>query len=276
MRETLEAQEYWRLKGLKVDLVVLNEHPVSYMDEVQSNLTSLLDDGPWRMWKHQPGGVFLLRADVMGHTERMLFHAVARAVVDTGRGDLRAHLARPAQAPVATVPLPVIAEKHLDPESLDLIPPAWPSMSVSTPPLTLSNGLGGFADGGKTYAIVLDGDQDTPAPWSNVISNPSFGTVVSSSGSATTWSENSRENRLTPVANDPVTDPSGEALYLRDDDTGASWSPTPGPMLRRRSSGRFQIRHGRGCRPASRDRSRAFTSQLEVFVDAREPVKSRS
>ena len=80
----------WRLKGLKVDLIVLNEHPVSYMDQVQSSLTSLLDDGPWRMWKHQPGGVFLLRTDLMGQAERMLFHAVARAVMDTSRGDLRA------------------------------------------------------------------------------------------------------------------------------------------------------------------------------------------
>ena len=105
VRQALEAQEYWRLKGLKVDLVVLNEHPVSYMDEVQSNLTSLLDDGPWRMWKHQPGGVFLLRTDTMGQAERMLFHAVARAVLETNRGDLRAHLARPPLAPVASLPL---------------------------------------------------------------------------------------------------------------------------------------------------------------------------
>ena len=272
VREALEAQEYWRLKGLKVDLVVLNEHPVSYMDEVQSNLTSLLDDGPWRMWKHQPGGVFLLRTDVMGQAERMLFHSVARAVMDTSRGDLRAHLARPPQAPLASLPLAVLADRAHDQESLELAAPSWPSMSVSTPPLTLGNGLGGFADGGKTYAIVLEGDQDTPAPWCNVISNPAFGTVVSSSGSATTWSENSRENRLTPFANDPVTDPSGEALYIRDDDTGAAWSPTPGPMSRHRASGRFLIRHGAGVTRFSRSFQGVHQS-LEVFVDATEPVK---
>ena len=102
VRQALEAQEYWRLKGLKADLVILNEHPISYMDEAQSRLTSLLDDGPWRMWKHQPGGAFLLRTDAMGQAERHLFLAVARAVLETSRGDLRAHLARPPQAPIAT------------------------------------------------------------------------------------------------------------------------------------------------------------------------------
>ena len=272
VRQVLEAQEYWRLKGLKVDLVVLNEHPVSYMDEVQSSLTSLLDDGPWRMWKHQPGGVFLLRTDTMGQAERMLFNAAARAVLETSRGDLRAHLARPPQAPFASLPLASTSAHSAGDKTPDLAPPAWPSMNVSTPALTLGNGLGGFADGGKTYAIVLEGDQDTPAPWANVISNPSFGTVVSSSGSATTWSGNSRENRLTPFANDPVTDPSGEALYIRDDDTGVAWSPTPGPMARQRSSGRFLIRHGAGVTRFSRSFQGVHHS-LEVFVDASEPVK---
>ncbi|MFA5910494.1 MAG: glucoamylase family protein, partial [Vicinamibacterales bacterium] len=271
VREALEAQEYWRMKGLKVDLVILNEHPVSYMDEVQARLTSLLDDGPWRMWKHQPGGVFLLRTDVMGHGERMLFHAVARAVMDTSRGDLRAHLARPPLAPVASVAL-TSGDKLPGVASPDLAHPSWPSMSVSAPALTMGNGLGGFADGGKTYAIVLEGDQDTPAPWSNVISNPRFGTVVSSSGAATTWSENSRENRLTPFANDPVTDPSGEAIYIRDDDSGAAWSPTPGPLPRQRTSGRFLIRHGAGVTRFSRS-FQGVHHQLEVFVDADDPVK---
>ncbi len=267
VRQALEAQEYWRLKGLRADLVILNEHPMSYMDEAQSRLTSLLDDGPWRMWKHQPGGAFLLRTDTMGQSERHLFLAVARAVLETSRGDLRAHLARPPQAPIATIPLvPPLAQVS------ELDPPEWPSMAVSAPNMTLRNGLGGFADNGSTYAIVLEGDQETPAPWANVISNPRFGTVLSASGGATTWSENSRENRLTPFANDPVSDPSGEAIYLRDDDTGNAWSPTPGPMVRTPKSGRFLIRHSAGVSRFSRS-THGIHHQLEVFVDADDPVK---
>ena len=100
----------------------------------------------------------------------------------------------------------------------------------------LANGRGGFADGGREYVIVLDGDQETPLPWANVIANPALGTVVTASGAAYTWSENSRENRLTPHANDPVTDPTAEALYVRDDDTGEAWSPDPGPDAARRAT----------------------------------------
>ena len=88
------------------------------------------------------------------------------------------------------------------------------------PPLALANGLGGFADAGREYVVVLEGAEETPSPWVNVIANPGFGTIVTASGSAFTWSRNSRENRLTPFANDPVTDPTAEAIFIRDDDTG--------------------------------------------------------
>ena len=267
VRQVLEAQEYWRLKGLKADLVILNEHPVSYLDEVQSRLTSLLDDGPWRMWKHQPGGAFLLRGDTMGAAERVLFQSVAAAVIETDRGDLRAHLARPPLAPIATAPLPALVNAVGGHEV-----PAWPSLPVAVPPLTLPNGLGGFTDEGRTYAIVLEGDQETPAPWVNVLSNGRFGTILSAAGSATTWSENSRENRLTPFFNDPVVDRGGEAIYIRDDDTGRAWSPTPGPMPRNGASGRFLIRHSAGVSRFSRAYD-GVHHQLEVWIDDEDPVR---
>ncbi len=268
VRQALEAQEYWRMKGLKADLVILNEHPVSYLDEAQSRLASMLDDGPWRMWKHQPGGAFLLRGDMMGQAERTLFYAVAAGVIETNRGDLRAHLARPPLAPFATMTLPALSSSTTYHEE----PPPWPSLPVGVPALTLANGIGGFADEGRTYAMVLDGDQETPAPWVNVLSNRRFGTILSASGSATTWSENSRENRLTPFANDPVVDRGGEALYIRDDDTGRAWSPTPGPMARDGGSGRFLIRHTAGVTRFSRS-FEGVHHQLEVFVDDEDPVR---
>ena len=95
VRQVLQAQEYWRLKGLSADVVILNEHPVSYLDEMQAQLTAVLDDGPWSTWKHRPGGAYLLRADRMGRAERDLLEAVARAVLRGDRGDLRAQLDRP-------------------------------------------------------------------------------------------------------------------------------------------------------------------------------------
>jgi cyclic beta-1,2-glucan synthetase len=143
---------------------------------------------------------------------------------------------------------------------------------IASTPMTLTNGLGGFSDEGRTYTIIMDGDQETPLPWVNVIANASFGTVVTAAGSAHTWSENSRENRLTSFANDPVVDPTAEALFIRDDDSGDAWSPTPGPMARHATSGQFVVHHSAGVTRFART-TRGIRHELAVFVDADDPVK---
>ncbi|MBP2648302.1 MAG: glycosyltransferase 36, partial [Gemmatimonadetes bacterium] len=263
VRQVLQAQEYWRLKGLSADVVILNEHPVSYLDEMHVQLAALLDTGPWGAWKHRPGGVFLLRGDRMSEAERILLAAAARAILSGERGELANQLDRPYAEPQWQRELPA--------------PPPAPAperegIAIDAPELTLANGSGGFSDDGRAYAIVLDGDQETPMPWVNVIANPGFGTVISASGSAYTWAGNSRENRLTPFANDPVSDPTGEALFLRDEDTGDAWSPTPGPGPRTAESGRYVVRHLAGVSRFAHA-SHAIEQELAVFVDAGDPVK---
>ena len=142
------------------------------------------------------------------------------------------------------------------------------------PPLTLGNGVGGFANDGREYVVVLEGDQETPAPWANVLANPGFGTIVTASGASHTWAENSRENRLTSFANDPVIDPTAEAWFVRDDETGEFWSPTPGPVPPRRVERPIRRPPCRG-RDAILTRSSRPGHDLEVFVDAADPVKFR-
>jgi cyclic beta-1,2-glucan synthetase len=266
VREVLQAQEYWRLKGLRADVVILNEHPVGYLDEMHGQLAALLDNGPWRAWNHQPGGPYLLRGDRMGEAERVLLAAVARAVLSGDRGDLSAQLEHAyAQWPQAEAP--------------DLVPSRQastthagrPLAAVEAPALVLANGLGGFGDHGREYVVQLEGAAQTPLPWVNVIANPAFGTVVTEAGAAYTWAGNSRENRLTPFANDPVGDPTAEALFVRDDTTGESWSPTPGPLPRLAGS-RVLVRHSAGLTRFTRTAC-GIRHELDVFVDAADPVK---
>ncbi|MGH9888296.1 MAG: GH36-type glycosyl hydrolase domain-containing protein, partial [bacterium] len=264
VRQVLQAQEYWRLKGLRADVVILNEHPIGYLDEMHAALTTLLDDGPWRASTHRSGGAYLLRSDRMSEAERVLLVSVARAVLDGSRGELANQLDRPdlewQEAPdLAPPPRPTIGASP-------------PTEDVPVPPLALPNGLGGFADGGRDYVIVLDGNQETPLPWANVIANPSFGTVVTAGGFAYTWSENSRENRLTRFANDPVTDPTAETLFVRDDLTGRLSQPQPGPLPRDAGGGRCVIRHSAGFTRWTRVAD-GLRQDLEVFVDAHDPVK---
>ena len=263
VREVLRAQEYWRVKGLRADVVIVNEHPAEYLDETHHALTRLVEEPRFVGWLQKPGGIFLLRSEGMAEADRHLLGAVARAVLRGDLGEMRSQLQRSAPWVYGEQDVPVAAEASV---------PAPAREPVSVPDLALPNGLGGFASDGREYVIALDGDRETPLPWSNVIANPTFGTIVTASGSSFTWNENSRENRLTPFANDPVTDPTGEAIYLRDEDTGAVWGATPGPLPRGSNNGRWLIAHSAGMTRYQHALD-GLAQELAVFVAADDPVK---
>jgi cyclic beta-1,2-glucan synthetase len=258
-RQTLEAQEYWRLKGLAADLVLLNEHPEGYRKELHDLLTELVERGPWAPHAGKKGGIFLLRGDLLGPDEHRGLLAYARAVLRGEDGDLALQLDRTEPWAVEPPPPPVARPTP------EIAPPQ------PLPRLEMANGFGGFGEGGRTYEIVLDGDRETPHPWSNVLANPSFGSLVTASGTAMTWSSNSRENRLTPFANDPVSDPLSEAVLVRDEETGEIVGATPGARPRE-TTGRWRITHEPGL---SRFRRTAggIARTLDTFVAREETVK---
>ncbi len=262
-RQLLHAQEYWRVKSLRADLVIMNEQPVDYLDELQGSLAGLVREPRFAGWLDKPGGVYLLRTDGMTEADRSLLTAVARVVLRSDLGELEPQLDRPAPwlypaQPPAELRWPGRPEPSPEP--------------VQVPQLVMENGVGGFTPDGREYVVVLEGDRDTPLPWSNVLANPSFGTIVSESGPVFTWAVNSRENRLTPFANDSVADPTGEAIYLRDDEAGTAWGATPGPLPRERDAGRWVVRH----RPGATRYQHAvlgLEQELEVSVAPDDPVK---
>ncbi len=94
-----------------------------------------------------------------------------------------------------------------------------------------------------------------------------FGTVISENGMAYTWAENAHEYRLTPWNNDPVTDTSGEAMYIRDEETGHFWSPAP---LTDSESKLYLSRHGFGYSVFEHNEG-GIVTELWVYVatDAR-------
>jgi len=274
VREVLKAQEYWRLKGFSTDVVILNEHPGGYRDEMHEAIEAVLERGSWRGWRERRGGVFLIRGDAIPEADRTLLAAAARAVLSGDRGDLATQLARPTPAPHWLRPGERTSRRPFEPiqqgQKADGDQAATPEVEV--PPLEIANGLGGFAEHGREYVIVLPGDRETPLPWAHVLANPRFGTVITASGAAFTWAENSRENRLTPFANDPVSDPTAEAVFLRDEETGKVWGATPGPLRRPPEGGRYVIRF----RPGSArfdHQAHGITHELASRVDPADPVK---
>ncbi|MFC3068473.1 GH36-type glycosyl hydrolase domain-containing protein [Phenylobacterium soli] len=233
-RDLLRAAELWRLKGLAVDVVVLNERSSSYVQDLQAALEDLVRTSRQELpGEAPPGGVFIVRADLTPEATRALLMSVARVVLVAERGGLIEQLDRIPEGRGDEGVAPWRVADRAAP-----FPPPRP------PALEFFNGLGGFAEGGREYVTVLGPGQTTPAPWINVVANPRFGFQVSAEGSGYVWSGSSREHQLTPWSNDPVTDRPGHALYLRDEDTGEVFSPTATPI--RDEGATYLARHGFG------------------------------
>ncbi len=239
VRQLLLAHEYWQTKGLDVDLVVMNERSTSYAQDLHASLGALVRAGEARRRQSGDalkGKVLVLRRDLMTPEGQRALLAVARVDLAERRGTLSEQLDRLVDPAFASAR----HRSRSTPESS--IVPAAPS--PRPPDLEYFNGIGGFAANGREYVVALSEGLQTPAPWLNVVANAHFGFQVSADGGGYTWSESSRENQITDWSNDPVCDRTPEVIYIRDDDTGEIWTPTPSPI--RRTSASYLVRHGQG------------------------------
>ena len=263
VRQLLKAHEYLRGKRLAVDLVILNEKAHGYGQDLQAALEALVrtaqagrrGDGP------EPSGrVFILRGEQITAATRGALLTAARVALQARDGTLAEQLVRRDRG-----------EEKRQPRVPRRSAPAQPD-ETAPPRLDLEfwNGLGGFDRDGREYVTVLGEGQWTPAPWINVIANPGFGFQVSESGAGYTWAVNSRENQLTSWSNDPVSDPPGEALYLRDEETGALWGPTVLPI--REEAIPYVARHGQGY-SRFEHASNGVSLELLQLVPLEDPVK---
>ncbi len=261
LNELLQAHTYWRRRGLMIDLVILNRRETSYDEGLSEQIHRILARNGSENWLNKRGGIFVLGEDQMNEAERILLESAARAVLDEEQGPLEHQLKKLEHQP-PRLPALVLSLKP------DAIPEA--AEPIERPSgLLFDNGLGGFTPDGREYVIYLEPGQWTPAPWSNIIAQPEFGCLVTEAGLGCTWAHNSGENRLTPWRNDPVRDPPAEAIYLRDEDTGQYWSPTPLPA---RADAPYLIRHGAGV-TTFEHASHGMQQSLSVFVAPDAPVK---
>ena len=263
--DLLKAHEYLRRKGLTFDLVILNEHAASYLQTLQEELLRVIESSPEQALLDKPGGLFLRRADLISAEDQLLLRAAARVVMDGSGGRLRNQLARPH---VPFVPGPTRSVIS-DPDAP--VPGSRPADPTSDRTLEYFNGIGGFAEDGREY-VVRTGEEEAPlppAPWTNVVAHETFGFASTESGPGYTWSGNSHDNRLTPWRNDPVADPPGEAVFIRNEETGAFWSATPLPAG---DGQRYEARHGQGYSRYDHRRD-DVASALTLFVPRGQPVK---
>lgn len=263
VKQLVRAHEYWRIKQLAVDLVIINEHPSSYAEDLQDALHTMVRSNQSRtpsMGEGVSGAIFVLQAGLLSVEDRILLQSVARVVFVTRRGSLSEQIRR------VEAFRPFVASR---PKRSAL--KAYQSRQSSPRRLELDffNGIGGFANDGSEYATVLNEGQWTLAPWINVIANSSFGFQVSAVGSGYTWSVNSRQNQITQWSNDPVGDSPSEAFYCRDQDSGELWCPTALPI---REKSPYIAYHGQGYSRFEHT-AHGIELDLEQFVPLKDPIK---
>jgi cyclic beta-1,2-glucan synthetase len=259
IRELLRGHEYLRLKGLRTDLLIINEHATSYMQNLQDELMRQILISGSHALMDKPGGIYIRRADLISPEDLVLMKTVSRLRIVANKGNLSSQLRRrPVEADPPIRFITTTQKKD------------YPRLAISAPKLKFFNGFGGFTTDGKEYVIILKDEQWTPAPWINVVANKNdFGFIVSESGQGYTWSINSRENRISPWSNDSVSDPVSEAIYIRDEESGVIWSPTPLPI---RDSNTYHIRHGQGFSEFKHN-CHGISQTLTLFVPLEDSVK---
>lgn len=258
VQQLLKAHEYWRMKGIHVDLIILNEDENSYTQPLQDLIRDMVSASHARELQNQPGGVFILPGKSMPKEDKALLLTVARVAFKGNAGSLVSQM----QMDAEEQGIPGLKQWQRIREIYKMHKPDVENLSFD-------NDWGGFAKDGKEYVIQLKEGQYTPLPWSNVIANHRFGFLVTESGGGYTWSQNSRENKLTVWSNDPVSDPASEVIYLRDEEQGEVWTVTPLPI---RGPETYVIRHGYGYTVFEHN-SHGIGQKLTMFVPRQEPVK---
>jgi len=264
IRQLVQAHAYWRMKGLAVDLVIWNEDMSGYRQPLHDEIIGMIATGIGAKSMNQPGGILVRFADQISPDDRILLQTVARVLISDENGPLSDQLDVERQTDSTKVSIPQLRPTRN--RSRESGSPTIPSPRRD---LQFFNGHGGFTSDGREYVISAAADQRTPAPWSNVLANPSFGTIVSDSGTANTWCENAHEFRLTPWKNDPVCDSGGEAFYIRDEETGYFWSPT---SLPRPGTTEYVTRHGFGYSVFEHSEE-GIQSEVCTYVAIDAPVK---
>ncbi|MFA7329472.1 MAG: glucoamylase family protein [Candidatus Delongbacteria bacterium] len=262
VQDLLKAHAWWRTRGLATDLVIWNEDASSYRRELGDQLLDLIAAGPEAHLLDKPGGVFVRQIESFSEEDRVLLQAVARVVIRDADGSLGGQLERwrRTREPGRALMLPPVRRAAPGPA---------PAPAAPRDDLLFSNGTGGFTRDGREYIIDLPPGTHTPAPWVNVLANPRLGTVVSESGSAYTWFGNAQQGRLTPWSNDPVSDPAGEVLYLRDEESGRFQSPMPWPRM---GESAYACRHGFGYSVFEHAED-GLVTELKTYVAVDAPVK---
>jgi cyclic beta-1,2-glucan synthetase len=254
VRKAIRMADYFRMHGLQADVVILNERQSSYTQDLQSAIQNMCDMAARAgHLSATQRNVFAVRRDQMSEESFQTLFATARIVLHTRNGKISDQMAR-LLAPTDSIP--PLPNRQVQ---ANVARPSPKRGQVAFPheELQMWNGTGGFSADGKEYVVRMPHGRRTPHPWINVIAHDDFGFHVSAGGAAFTWVVNSRDYQISPWSNDPVTNQPGEAILIRNTDTGQVISPFA--ALSDDPAALHEARHGLG-----RSTFRVWTDWIEV------------
>ena len=259
-RNILSAHAYWRLHGVWADLALVNCYGAGYDQPVRDALRDLTCASHARELMGKPGGVHLIEKQALSPEAEKLLRSASRLYLSGEQGSLGAHF-RSLQSSAKLFAPNWQKEFHAYPI------PILPALKRS-----FFNGYGGFTLPEGDYVIDLDKSTETPAPWCNLLCTKKFGTMVTESGPLFTYWKNSNHGRITRWPNDAVSPRPGEGLLIRDEETGAVFSPCRWPSG---DAMAFRITHSPGL-TSYQGFGMGLETSLQVFCDNEYPVSLRT
>lgn len=266
IRQIIACHSYFFKKGIKADIVIFNDHAGGYLKTFEDEIDFLLHVAA-RESISDTTNIVHVRGEQFSSEERLLLRSVAAIWIDARKQTLADAVNALMRMPELPMPEPLALAKTITRRT-----PASIDAHADIYSLVFANGIGGFDASSGEYVITLSPNRRPPIPWTNVIANPHFGTLVTDRGMGFTWSLNSVENKLTVPYNDPLSSLTGEAIYIRDDQTGEFWSPLPaiGGI-----DNFYEIRHGQGY-SVYQVVHKGLAVELRVTVDPVQPLKHLS
>lgn len=263
IKHALLCHTYWKHKGLEIDLVILNQEPASYIKVLDDEIDFLLRQSKGVKSDVAGSAIHHVKSDLTEESDKRVLLHIARVILDSKDGTFKQQI----RAFSKFAKLPKYPGKHMP--TLRAVHHVQKQIPALPDSLQFKNAWGGFDAEKSEYVMNVSSNNLPYAPWSNIITSPHFGTVVTESGSMFTWSKDSYDNRITSWNNDPLVFKSSEIIYLRDEATGEVWNPTPMPI---RTKNPFTVRHGKGYTVFEHARGPLVCS-LEVTVSHEKPVK---
>ncbi|QOC24035.1 cellobiose phosphorylase [Wenzhouxiangella sp. AB-CW3] len=234
IEELITAHTFLSGRRQRTDLVLLDLSAGGYEQASRDRLREISESVRSRIQRVLVGQISVIPARELSAEQYQALIATASVILDASGPPIAEQLVLQRDG----AHLPLLVPSRQAPDAQAFTPPM-----EACEQLQHDNGYGAFSQDGGEYIIHWTEGAVTPAPWCNVLANPDFGCLVTERGASFTWAGNSSEYRLTPWSNDPVLDDSGDVLYVRDEETGLFWCPTPGP---RPGQGEYRVHHGMG------------------------------